>query len=578
MTLRWRILGILLAVLALYIGSIYAVQRLVLFPSFIELEKREARKDLDRCMEALHREIAHLDTVTHDWAAWDDTYRFVAERDPVYIQSNLLIHTFMDNRLNVLTIFDEGGERVWGNIRDLEAGALISVPELEARRLPPDHLLFQSKDAEDTVTGVMLTRHAPLILAARPITTSDHEAPIRGTLLMGRFLTDRFVQKLIDQTRVAHRYWPVNAEALPAGIAAVLRDMGPARPVRFEAVNDHWLHAYRMVPDIFGEPALLLQAELPREIRRRGQSTLAFALVSLCAAGAVILLALLALLHQSIVRPLNSLTERVGSFRTTGEAPPAIFLNRKDEIGRLCREFDHLIQKLDERHARIRSLASQLVLSEVRQRRRMAADLHDRIGQTLAISKLQVGMLARSEDAAGIRPDLEAVGEMLEGAIQEARSLMFELSPPVLNELGLGPAIRWLAERLENQYDICVHCRNEAVDIPTADRFCVLVFQAVQELMLSAAKQSGTRQVEVCLDDAEGALRIDIQGDGVGFGLDGGEGGDCEREGEGLFSIRERLAPLRGRVDVQAGPEGGFHAVLTVPKASAENLPEIEST
>ncbi|MFW5810556.1 MAG: CHASE4 domain-containing protein [Thermodesulfobacteriota bacterium] len=99
MTLRLRILGILMVVILLYAVLSFGIQRLVVFPSFLALEQSEAEKDLTRCIEALRREIHHINTVAHDWAARDDTYGFVQNPEEAYVQSNLIPHSFADNHM-----------------------------------------------------------------------------------------------------------------------------------------------------------------------------------------------------------------------------------------------------------------------------------------------------------------------------------------------------------------------------------------------------------------------------------------------------------------------------------------------
>jgi sensor domain CHASE-containing protein len=113
--LKTKIIGILLLILSLYAGLSFGIQRLAVFPSFLALERMLAERDLNRCIEALRRELKHLDTVTHDWAAWGDTCRFVEERHSGYIESNLGPKTFFDNRFNLIYICTPDGKSViWG--------------------------------------------------------------------------------------------------------------------------------------------------------------------------------------------------------------------------------------------------------------------------------------------------------------------------------------------------------------------------------------------------------------------------------------------------------------------------------
>ena len=84
----------------------YVAQRHVFLPRFLELEREEALKDLNRCVESLEREMYHLDVVCADWAAWDDTYEFVEEANAEYVASNLVMATFIDNKLNLIYIIN----------------------------------------------------------------------------------------------------------------------------------------------------------------------------------------------------------------------------------------------------------------------------------------------------------------------------------------------------------------------------------------------------------------------------------------------------------------------------------------
>ena len=114
MSLRSKVLITLSLVIVMYTVLNYFVQRFVIFPSFVELERNEAKKDMQRCIEALRREIYHLGILTDDWAAWNDTYKFVQDPNTDYTESNLVVETFTDNNLNLIYICNTTGQVVWG--------------------------------------------------------------------------------------------------------------------------------------------------------------------------------------------------------------------------------------------------------------------------------------------------------------------------------------------------------------------------------------------------------------------------------------------------------------------------------
>ncbi len=592
MTLQWRILSILAVVIALYGVLDFGIQRLVVFPSFLALERAEAEKDLTRCIEALGREIHHISTVTHDWAAWDDIYRFVQNPDEAYIQSNLIPHSFADNRLNIIYVCDLEGLVVWGEIRDWETKEVITLPEFPSGALPPDHPLLRYEDYESAVAGILVTERGPLMVASRPIITSDHQGPVRGFLIMGRFITEDGVRNLVEQTRVVHHIQPVSG--VPSGPERhILNQLHSGKQFAIEEAEDNLLHIYAVYPDLTGRPALLIRADIPRDIRDRGTATLGFALLSVFIAGLLILALLMILLRSSIIKPLKALTRRVRSVRKAESAPPPLFLHRKDEIGVLCREFDHMFHTLNRvhrglekaneklrhevkerkrseqevrlRHWQLRAISSQLLLTEERERRRIATELHDRIGQTLAIIKMKLGMLVQSQPFGCRSSEIETVQELFDQVIQDARTLTFEISPPVLYELGLEAAVRWLAGKLGEQHGMRMLVHDDGQPKPVADDVRVLVFQAVRELLFNAVKHSEAEQVDVYVQREEDNLRVEVHDDGIGFDVSRVSVRMNQDVGFGLFSIRERLVPLEGRFEVDSGPGEGTHITLLMP-------------
>ncbi|GBC61166.1 hypothetical protein DENIS_2126 [Desulfonema ishimotonii] len=588
MSLRSKISGILLAVTILYGGGVYGIQRLIIFPSYVDLERNEARKDMIRCMEALRREIRHLDMFVHDWAAWDDTYRFVRDRNADYIRSNLISHTFSDNRLNLIHICNEKGETLWGEIHDPASGR-TSAPGLSENRI-----LFRHETPESSVAGILVTQHAPMLIVSRPIITSDHEGPVRGCLIMGRFLNTGYVRMLTEQTRVSHRIWPVTpGNRLPEPARSVLSRITPEHPIRFTASGSETLHVYTTFPDIYGHPGLLVRADIPRGIYARGLATMRFALFSTCAASLLILLILTFLLRTIITSPLSKLTKRVITTGSAGEMLLPLFPERTDEIGILCREFSRMVWQLnrvydslketnsqliheaEERErsekkllvhqARLQELSAELVLAEERERRRIATELHDRIGQTLALSKIKLFMLMESQPECCLREKLEEIRRMIEQIMQDSRSLTFELSPPVLYDLGLEAAIEWLAEQIESRHGLCISICNDSHQRLPEESLRVITFRAVRELLINVVKHAHARHAEIYFGNQNGYMRIEIRDDGIGFNLpDAGFNGGSDT-GFGLFSIRERLKSLGGHFEIRSDPGTGTCVTLLTP-------------
>ena len=318
-SLRAQIVVAVTAVVVGYAALDHVIQRLTIAPNFAALEREEAREDLERVQGAIRREAEHLDMRCRDWATGDDTYRFAAEPFEEYVRSNLDLQSFRDGNVNLVYVCDPHGRVVWGEALDLESGAPLQFAHLPRERLVPNHDLLVYTNAprgnpdlnpghawDGHVFGLMLTEHGPLLVSARPIVTSAGAGPLRGTLIMGRLVSPALVASLAERTAVRFQRWSLGLEPLPAGAAEVLDEVtASTAPVLREASAER-LEVYGVYPDLKANAAMLLCAEVERDISARGASAVRYALVSTVAAGLLLLLVLLALLQRTVLRRSSS--------------------------------------------------------------------------------------------------------------------------------------------------------------------------------------------------------------------------------------------------------------------------------
>ncbi len=218
-----------------------------------------------------------------------------------------------------------------------------------------------------------------------------------------------------------------------------------------------------------------------------------------------------------------------------------------------------------------------MILIEERERRRIASELHDQIGQNLALCKLKVAAMEKNLAAdEGMKGEMAAVRRLLECSIQDARSLIFDLSPPILYELGLQAALEWLAERIQEQFHVPVEFESRIGDLELDNDRQVILFQVVRELLVNVGKHSRASQAKVILSLEKPFLKIQVNDDGVGFDASRIFGPREPHGGFGFFSMRERLNYLGGRLEVKSKPGQGSQIILTVPQKGGGAAPEQE--
>lgn len=214
---------------------------------------------------------------------------------------------------------------------------------------------------------------------------------------------------------------------------------------------------------------------------------------------------------------------------------------------------------------RLRSLASELSLTEERERRRLAADLHDHIGQILALAQIKMGALRQEATSPGA---LDAVGEIRDyigQAIRYTRSLTFELGLPVLYDLGLEAAVEWLAEQFQEQSGIPIRVSRDSLPKPLGEASSVLVFRILRELLTNVVKHAQASQVDITVSRDGDHLSLLVSDNGIGFDTEEIAFQPRRSSGYGLFSIQERLSHLGGYLEVRSQPGQGTLVTLVVP-------------
>jgi len=217
----------------------------------------------------------------------------------------------------------------------------------------------------------------------------------------------------------------------------------------------------------------------------------------------------------------------------------------------------------------LRALVSELLLTEERERRRLATDLHDSICQHLAVAKLKTAALQHSSSSASLTEELEKIGSILADGLRQARSLVFELSPPELHELGLEVALKSLVKQVKQQHGISVELVEDEQPKPLKEHIAVFCFRAVQELMINVVKHAHARNVCVSIARDGDHVRLTVADDGTGFPSQTSSCGGDRAKGFGLFSISERLHHLGGHLKVESEPGQGTRVIVTVPLGSS---------
>ena len=214
----------------------------------------------------------------------------------------------------------------------------------------------------------------------------------------------------------------------------------------------------------------------------------------------------------------------------------------------------------------MRKLGTALNLAEHRVRTNVAAELHDHLAQMLVLGRLKLDQAQHVKTLSQAREYIAQTEAVLTDCLNYTRTLVAELSPPVLQEFGLPAALTWLSRHMR-RYDLLVTC-----EFPTSAPWtisheeAVLLFQSVRELLINIAKHAETGKATVRLHAEDERLHLSVQDQGRGFDPSALTQREASQSSKfGLFSIRERMRALGGAFEITSAPGAGTRSMLTLP-------------
>jgi len=255
-TLRKKTLSIVGLIVISLLVVLYVSSTTIVMGGFARVEDQNTRKNVQRVLDAYSDEVSKLNITASDWATWDATYTFIEDGNQQYIDENVSEATTAHLGLSVLAYIRSPAQIVISKGFDPQTQASLPLPESLKAHLVAGDLLLQHPDLKTGVTGVMLLPEGPLLVAARPILTSNGDGPSRGTLIMGHYLDTALLAQIAQRTHVDVSIQRLDV-SLPSDFAAVQSALLHGTPTIIQPLGTDVIAGYSLVRDIYGKPALL---------------------------------------------------------------------------------------------------------------------------------------------------------------------------------------------------------------------------------------------------------------------------------------------------------------------------------
>jgi diguanylate cyclase (GGDEF)-like protein/PAS domain S-box-containing protein len=267
---------------------LYVAASTILNEGYGNLETQSVQRNMERALEAQQRQLNELNRKNLDWSTWDDTYEFVHHPSREYIKANLSDGLTLQPTVDVILFYGATGKLVYGKSYVTPEPSAPCSALLQFIDQHPS--LLQHATPEDTQTGIIMLPEGPIMVSSQPILNSQGEGPIRGSLIMGRYLNQDVVQEWAEATRLTLTFHNIsNVSGISTLLPPIerLRSLSSSDPALVYPQNAQTVSGFAVVPDLTGKPSLVLQTEMPREIYQQGQYTLRSLLLTLVIIGIV---------------------------------------------------------------------------------------------------------------------------------------------------------------------------------------------------------------------------------------------------------------------------------------------------
>ena len=350
MTVRRKTLLIVTIMCLGAVIAVYAASRSFLLGGFIKLEQTNGHEDVQRVLNALDQDFAAMDRFTYDRASTNETYNGMSAQAPEllhWLMGTDATGTTQTQRFNFIFLIDTSGHIIASRGYDPVVKRVIDIPESLKTHISATDPLIHSAATNGKITGVLLLPEGPLLVVSRPIIRPNTEGPIRGFMLSARYLESGGDLKALEKiTNFSLSVQRVDGEKLPDGYLDARQHLPAQGNIYVHPINDAVLGGYTLLYDVYGKPALILKAEMPRRIYRQGQVSQLYFVVSLGIAALVFSAAIMLLLEKSVVSRLSGLSSSVAAIASSGDTSARVDCPGRDELSHLGGAINRMLESL----------------------------------------------------------------------------------------------------------------------------------------------------------------------------------------------------------------------------------------
>ncbi len=319
---------------------LFLALKLILASTFMNLETKRALTNMRRVLAAIDHDLKNLDSTVFDWATWDESYDFIKTGDKDFINTSIIKSTFEGLNINLLIFVDTHSRIIAAGAYDLDNEKFIDIPSQIKIHIKRRGKLVLHKNVEGSVAGFLRLGNRAMMLASRPIVTGDQKGPIRGAVIMGRYLSNKGVSELGKRLGLDLSMKVMDQKSLSAKMEGKCQKVSGPFKVCIKDVSGEVLKAQSVIKDINGVDSILVQINSKMTIVEKGHEAFQYFAVALVSSSILFLLINFVFMGRSA----KSLMESEEKYRNlVAHSPGIVALVEDGKIAYANRAFSELL-------------------------------------------------------------------------------------------------------------------------------------------------------------------------------------------------------------------------------------------
>jgi len=310
----------------------------------LELERVDTLQNVGRIQNTISLQQRDLDYLVADWACWNESYRFVEDRNQRFIDETIKNETLSVLKLNVLIYVNDSGSVVYAKAVDIGTAEQQPVPKDLLKLIKDKTLLTKSKN--ETFRGFVLLDKDPMFISCHPILTTEYQGPVKGTLIFGRYFDKPLLDSFSNATHISLSKYRVDRD-MPLDFQTKLKNFSElSDKTIIEPIDKEKVAGYFELRDTSGQPALIIRADFPRDLYLRSERTVNYIFSFLMLTGLMTGIGVKFAIDKLFISRLIGIENFVTRVRSEKDFSKRLPLKDNDELYRVSREINGMLNEI----------------------------------------------------------------------------------------------------------------------------------------------------------------------------------------------------------------------------------------